>query len=327
MQPKHMLILIGITAVCLHASAGETRNIRKSTSAKKAAKSKGTKDVKPDKAKKPKVSRVAKGKLYLRGIAGMRFVLPKMKKELEDIHGDAEYAGNVAAVVQKLGSDSKEQYVADAKERLSVVLDLKKLAMGRGRGVSLNDGDILYDTGGYRNRGDHYKLYFRMNRPAFVYIMQLDSTGKVYPLFPSATYGRGAGMANPLPGSRLCQIPPTPNDWIYLDKNRGDESIYVFFSKQRRPDMETMFQFFERRNPALSAQRSHTRGGVTARSAGVGALPRSVRPLAHRGPGGADYVPDQIHVGHMAKPDPLIGAKVFKPEHSELVITRWFVHR
>jgi len=344
MMMRQCVVVIAAVTLCLNAFAEEREGIKGTPSGKKekgkkaraVAKPAGKKRKKTAHAKKPKASRVAMGKLYLRGIGGTRSILPKLKKEIEVIHGDNQYAANVVTTMKILGSHVEQQPIADPQKRLSVVLDIKKLRKGYPPPLSLKDGDVLYDSGGRRNHGDLYKIFFKMNRSAYVYIMQLDSTGMIYPLFPSKTYGSGPGMENPLPGNQLHQIPPAKRMWIYLDKNKGEESIYFFFSTNPRPDMEAMFKFFEQRNRLLASRGTATRGltGGTRGGPATRALTRSVRPLAYRGPAGTDYVESAAVQPTLPLPEdatatfnPLQGAKVFHPETSELVITRWFEHR
>ena len=245
-----------------------------------------------------------------RGIGGV-FSPAKFKQELAQKHGNADYAQSVLSVVKILDDDGQQELVAAEAKRLSVVLDLKKLPADGGKPVSIRDGDVLRDSGGVDKKGDKYTVYFTANGSCYAYVMQLDVTGKVFPLFPSEVFAKG--LTNPVEPHKLYQVPPRAGLWLYLDKNRGEESIYFLFSKKRRPKLEEKFAYFDEANKSLVSGDDR-------------ALSRSLRPFTARGIAGVqDVTKAPQATGTVATA--LAGASWYRPKYSELVITRWFKHQ
>ena len=93
------------------------------------------------------------------------------------------------------------------------------------RGYPVKDGMTLYE-------GDNYRLYFKPNRRAYVYVIQVDSGGAVFRLFPNTEGKFGyRTIGNPVSAGTAVWAPPHPK-FLYLDENKGREEIY-FFATER----------------------------------------------------------------------------------------------
>jgi hypothetical protein len=114
---------------------------------------------------------------------------------------------------------------------------------GRYNALPVADGATL-------NRNDNYKILFSTNTVCYVYIAQLDSTGKMDPIFPSSH----APWGNPVEPVKQYSVPPDKN-WFYLDENIGVETIYFIVSLSRRTDIEQLFNKLAEKNKTL-VQRS-----------------------------------------------------------------------
>lgn len=244
-----------------------------------------------------------------RGI-GAVFSPTKLKEELARKHGSAEYAQNVVATVKLLDGEKEQKPAAEEAQKLSIVLDVKKLPAGSDKPVSSKDGEVLRDSGGPDNKGDKYRVCFSASQPCYAYVMQLDVTGKVFPLFPSKVFAEG--LSNPPKPDQVYQVPPGGDLWLFLDQSKGDESLYFLFSKQRRVDLEEKLAYFDEANQSLV-------------SGEASALSRSVRPYTTRGIAGVKPVTDAPQ-GSSVVAKALAGAKWYEPKRSEVVITRWFKH-
>jgi hypothetical protein len=100
----------------------------------------------------------------------------------------------------------------------------------RGEWRTLRDGEPL-------SSADDYKAMVRPEAPAFAYVFQVDSRGKLdvlFPRLPGAPYSTGE---NPLPPAAWTSV-PTQAEALHLDENLGVEHLYVVVATQRWPELE-----------------------------------------------------------------------------------------
>ncbi len=224
------------------------------------------------------------------------------------------YAGQVVGLAVALTDDSALATTAGDGAPLSVLFEIyMKPRWGVPR--PLRDGETLHDTGGQDGQGDKYGIAFSVSSPCYVYIVQLDVTGRFYPLYPSRLFGSAASMGKPEAPGIIHHVPPKQQRqtmFFVLDRNRGDESIYFLATRKRRPDIEQSFAYFEQANANL----------VDTPARG---LQRGARPQLYRGPKG--IVPAGVAGPRpTAKSPDLSGVKWYKPTTGDFLITRWFVH-
>jgi len=89
---------------------------------------------------------------------------------------------------------------------------------------------------------DNYRLLFQLFKDRFVSIYQFDSDKKLIRLFPNKAY---SSAQNPLKGAQLYYLPSPPN-WFHLDKNTGEEIIYVIASARLKHDWDDLFAHYAR---------------------------------------------------------------------------------
>jgi hypothetical protein len=89
---------------------------------------------------------------------------------------------------------------------------------------------------------DNYRLLVQLFKDRFVSIYQLDSDKKLIRLFPNKAY---SSIQNPLKGTQLYYLPSSP-DWFHLDKNTGEEIIYVIASARLKDDWDDLFAHYAR---------------------------------------------------------------------------------
>jgi hypothetical protein len=125
--------------------------------------------------------------------------------------------------------------------QLEVVFDVVKEVSygGTYAANSVMDGDTL-------TQDDNYKIMFQSSVPCYMYVVQLDSTGKMDPIFPS----KWSSGANPLEAYSVYEV-PVDNNWFYLDRNMGIETIYFIASLERRSDIENLLYELESANQSL----------------------------------------------------------------------------
>jgi hypothetical protein len=186
-------------------------------------------------------------------------------------------------------------------QNLQVEIDVVKEAYvsGRYRARPVLNGDTL-------TQNDNYKVMFRSNMRCYIYITQLDSTGKMDPIFPSRYFSWG----NPVEPHTLYSL-PLANRWFYLDENTGVETIYFIASRSRRLDLEQLFRKFEEKNKSLVQLAPVSLDSSVVITRGIG----GVRP-------GRKQVVDfqDGSQGHYS-------STLFNSIQADFVMTRWFYHR
>lgn len=190
---------------------------------------------------------------------------------------------------------------ATGSQPLEVEMDVVKEVMEYGKYTarSIKDGDVL-------TQKDNYKIIFRARTECFIYIAQLDSTGKMDPIFPSAF----ASEANPVrPG--MAYAVPSDRQWFYLDENYGVETIYFIASRTPLQDLETLFLRLTEQNKQLVKRGPISINDSVVIMRGVGGV--------RQGQNAQVTFPDGSKGG--VTPSLLSSIK------ADFVTTRWFNHR
>lgn len=210
-----------------------------------------------------------------------------------------EIAGK-PSVVAAVRSQDEEKIGPSELPALEVEIDVvKEVLEGQVyQARPIVDGDVLTQT-------DNYKVQFSCNAKCYMYIAQLDSTGKMDPIFP----GKYISSRNPAAPHTLYSIPPDRN-WFHLDENQGVETIYFIASRSKRPDLEELFNELEDKNKSL-VQRAPL------------SLDRAVP--ATRGIGGVREGRKQT-VNFQDGSQGQYSSTLFSSIAADFVVTRWFYH-
>ncbi|MHC4183115.1 MAG: DUF4384 domain-containing protein [Planctomycetota bacterium] len=218
-------------------------------------------------------------------------------KTISNSYGEG-YSETISDFITEAG---QEPIKTSGVKMLEVEMDIVKEAFqgGQYQAVPISDGDTL--TG-----NDSYKVRFRCNIECFMYIAQIDSTGKLDPIFPS----KHVPGNNPLQAGILYSAPPGAN-WFYLDENAGKETLYIVASLSRKPEIEELFQKVTKQNMML-----------------VQKYPVSIQEpvIITRGLGGSrpgQQQTVQFKDGSKGK----YASSVFKSSGADFTLTRWFHHR
>lgn len=102
---------------------------------------------------------------------------------------------------------------------------------------------------------DNYRLLFQLFQDRTIHIYQLGSDKKLIRLFPNESY---SSVQNPLKGDQLYYLPSTPN-WFHLDKNTGEEIIYVVASVQPMSDLDELYDEYARIRNKKKKQEARSR--------------------------------------------------------------------
>lgn len=97
----------------------------------------------------------------------------------------------------------------------------------------LKDGDALLS-------GDQYKIIFTPMETGFVYIFQRDSSGMLFQLFPTQSWGgETLNNFNPVQAGVTYYIPQQDKSFM-LDKQTGTERIYLLVSREPNSALEQL---------------------------------------------------------------------------------------
>jgi hypothetical protein len=144
--------------------------------------------------------------------------IDKMEKEVAPIH---------QAVI------NKDVPPEERKTDLNIDVNYVYRSSGKGKAVTLGNGAVLQS-------GDTYKLQFTPKQFSYIYVFQVDSSGKIQQLFPMSEFkGMKLGNENPVLPNKTYQIPAQDKSFR-LDNQTGTEKIYflatrgqdVFFEAQ-----------------------------------------------------------------------------------------------
>lgn len=90
--------------------------------------------------------------------------------------------------------------------------------------------------------GDKYKIVFTPEQTTWIYIFQMDSSGKMFLLFPQQEmFGVNVNQSNPVQANETRTV-PMANAWFQLDKQVGTETIYFMASPQQDQELEATYQ-------------------------------------------------------------------------------------
>ncbi|MEW6744020.1 MAG: DUF4384 domain-containing protein [Planctomycetota bacterium] len=222
------------------------------------------------------------------------------------------YSPSYAEKVDRLlaGIAQPETEVVNDSQESPLQLDIALLRQTKGPAGNttlepIKDGDVLRDGRGDPEAGDRFRIVLRANLDCHVYVVGIDATGWVSPLFP----GQHSSHQNPVAKDRSYEIPDEA--WAFsLDENRGIEHVYFVASREPCAAVEAILREFERVRPVLAT--------VSALVTEPAVVQRGV---------------DKIQTGSAILLQALSGQKEITPVSflataagADLVVTRWFRH-
>jgi hypothetical protein len=178
---------------------------------------------------------------------------------------------------------------ASAGVKASLSLDILRAEPAPGDPARVSDGDTLYS-------GDSYHLEVRPRSNGYLYVIQVDSVGKLTLLHPSLGGLRFATGRNPVHAGQFVRVPSTESGQnAELDDTRGVEHVYCVLTTSAWPELEQAI---------VDAEKSHHP------DVAVGA------PFRVKSRGVARLVPAKDAAG----------SPTFEGDHGVLVVGRWFRH-
>jgi len=140
------------------------------------------------------------------------------------------YGGSLAVnIFQKHFSNVNPPLTENPKLQFEIIAKLS----GRNGFAPVEDGDSLSSL------VDEYVIVVRPITSGFLYIYQVDSSGKTEWLFPTNSSSKYSAGANPVLPKQVIHLPASgENHVLFLDKTPGEEKIYAVLSATRWPKLE-----------------------------------------------------------------------------------------
>ncbi len=217
------------------------------------------------------------------------------------------------AVLQMVYADANATPVAGAA-RATLQFQLLAKRKGDAGFRPLRDGDAL------ASEVDDYLFVTRSSAPGYLYVFQVDSTGKTDWLFPKNPSSTASSGSNPVNPGEALQVPSTDKQCFYLDKTAGVEHVYAIFSQTRWPELEGALSKARPSDPTvqLASATRHVEQPFGLGTRGVA----GTRPALVAFNAGQNL--DRIQQGQSYKLT--LGDQVFEASASRSVIEHWFRH-
>lgn len=200
---------------------------------------------------------------------------------------------------------------ANAKaEPEPIALDVVLLAQtqdadGKVNVETIEDGDRL-------TQEHNIKFSVRVNRTCHLYIISIDGSGWLEPLFPFSKARLSSGQTNPVPGGVTLGF-PAGSDWFYLDEFTGVETLYFVASHEPREDLERILQkFVAKERPAIDAESAASVPAPAVVKRGFGGKRKGYTMTVQSSDSAEHRVDTSRFVSDL--------------EAAGLVVTRWFHH-
>lgn len=231
--------------------------------------------------------------------------------DIEELMRTIAMSATLTERARNNGLDLPDDERIETSQDVPLALDIAMLRLehasdGSLRAVPIEDGAILHDGDGDLAASDKFKITLRPSQRCWLYAVNIDATGWITPLTPSAE----SAVGNPVAAGSQITI-PAGTRWWHLDENRGMESFYFIASPTPRHDLEEILARFERRrpprltDPATVEEVAVTERGVIAADAGV-------------------TLPVENEAGSV---DVVDASRILAGREGDVVITRWFEHR
>ncbi|MGB0911189.1 MAG: DUF4384 domain-containing protein, partial [Nitrospirales bacterium] len=219
------------------------------------------------------------------------------------------------------GGEDDQQYANDDTQQgydqqqedgepigLDVALVRKTIRNGAPVILPIKDGELLRDGRGNPQAGDKFRIMFRPNSQAYVYVIAVDGSGWAQGIFPSPT----SPFANPVKPEQQYVIPEASN-WFSLDQFKGIETIFFIASHEPRKDIEDIFKsIMGKERPASATPQQVTKAAIVPNGYGGSHVSQTPFGFTLASGGQHEIVPTSF---------------LAKTAGEDLRITRWFRHQ
>ena len=180
-------------------------------------------------------------------VAGIEGSLAASNLEVKNVR-DSSFKSFIKQVNQNYG----KQYASHAEELFEVLLREEKFDPSEA-GPHFLEFDVLkmretvgtYQTaiikdGNMMSVRDNCKISFTPRERCYIYIFKIETTGKIFPLFPKKEFSQQTNSLTP----NLTYFVPPMKKWLPLDKGYGKEAIILSAFTKGNYDIEKLMKYF-----------------------------------------------------------------------------------
>jgi len=180
-------------------------------------------------------------------VAGIEGPLAASTQNIKSVR-DSSFKSFIRQVNQNYG----KQYASHVDELFQILLKPENAVLSEERPRFL-EFDVLkmretvgtYQTAIIKNGNmlsvrDKYKISFTPRERCYIYLFKIETTGKIFPLFPQKEFSL---QTNPLTPNRTHFIPPIKK-WLPFNKGYGKEAIILSAFTKGNPDIERLMKYF-----------------------------------------------------------------------------------
>jgi hypothetical protein len=189
----------------------------------------------------------------------------------------------------------------ESEGRITLTQTLRYHLQGAEQWHTLEDGAELSSAHGYR-------LQLTPGCKGYLYVFQVDTSGKLNVLFPALPVCQYSEGKNPVKADGEIRIPA--GSPLTLDENRGVEHVYTVLTLARWPELEADLESCERNGPRAGGEQEVQQPLL----------------LALRGVGGKEPQRDGSGQASTEAPVARSGNEFVAGRARGLVVERWFLH-
>jgi hypothetical protein len=180
-------------------------------------------------------------------VAGIESSLEASTQEIKSVR-DSSFKSFIKQVNQNYG----KQYASNVEELFHILLIPEKTALSE-EGPRFLEFDVLkmretvgeFQTAIIKNGNmvsvkDKCKISFTPRERCFIYIFKIETTGKIFPLFPRKEFSLQTNSLTP----NLTYFIPPMKKWLPFDKGYGKEAIILSAFMKGNYDIEKLMKYF-----------------------------------------------------------------------------------
>ncbi len=180
-------------------------------------------------------------------VAGIESSLDASTQEIKSVR-DSSFKAFIKQVNQNYG----KQYASHVQELFEVLLREEKFDPAEA-GSHFLEFDVLkmretvgtYQTaiikdGNMMSVRDNCKISFTPRERCYIYIFKIETTGKIFPLFPRKKFSQQTNSLTP----NLTYFVPPMKKWLPFDKGYGKEAVILSAFMKGSYDIEKLMKYF-----------------------------------------------------------------------------------
>ena len=180
-------------------------------------------------------------------VTGIESSLDASTQEIKSVR-DSSFKSFIRQVNQNYG----KQYASHVEELFHTLLKPEKTDPSK-EGPCFLEFDVLkmretvgkYQTAIIKNGNmlsvrDRCKISFTPRERCYIYLFKIETTGKIFPLFPRKEFSLQTNSLTP----NLTYFIPPMKKWLPFDKGYGKEAIILSAFTKGNPDIEKLMEYF-----------------------------------------------------------------------------------